>query len=66
MDEIGEFTINALNKMCAECKSPQLELDTCVHESFNCEDVFTYHLYCKNYQQCEYAFKVGKRCPESR
>lgn len=57
MNNIGEFTINALNKMCAECPKPKLQLDCCSIETFEGGDSFSYRLYCENQDQCEYAIR---------
>lgn len=61
MNNIGEFTINALEKMCAECPNPKLQLDCTSIETFEFGEEFSYHLYCENRNQCLYAYSQGLR-----
>ena len=59
MSDIGEFTINALEKMCSECPNPKIQLDSYSYETFEFGEEFHYRLYCENANQCKYALSVG-------
>ena len=61
MSNLGEFTINALEKMCAECPNPKLQLDCARIETFEFGEEFSYHLYCENRDQCLYAYLQGQK-----
>ena len=58
---IGEFTFEPMDSLCVGCSLLELDLECCEHESFNCQPIRTYSLFCKHKEQCNYAFEEGRK-----
>lgn len=55
-DDLGLFTLEALNPVCQECE----QIDLGIARLFNNDEVVTMQIYCKNKGCCKYLLKKLK------